>query len=92
MPVRKGDEVKIIRGGKKGSVGKITRVDTGSLKIFVEDVKKKKVSGQEVEIPIDPSNVIITKLFAEDKTRMKIVRRGKAAAEKEKAETKISKT
>ena len=75
IAVRKNDEVKIVRGSKKGSQGKITRTDLKMMKIFVEDVKTKRVSGQEVEIPIDPSNVIVTKLFTDDKARVKKLKR-----------------
>jgi len=75
MTARKGDEVLIMRGEFKGKSGKITDVNLKKLKIFVDVAKKKKVSGQEVQLPIDPSNVKITKLNLDDKKRKGILER-----------------
>ena len=77
LPVRKDDEVKIMHGRFRGARGKITRVDLKMLKVYVDSAKVKKVSGQEVEIPIDPSNVMITKLNFDDKKRRKFLARKK---------------
>ncbi len=89
LPVRKGDEVRIMTGEFRGVRGKVSRVDLKSLKVYVENAKMKKVSGQEVEVAIDPSNVMITKLEFEDKKRRKfIARKGKKAESKETKETK----
>lgn len=81
LPVRKGDEVKIMRGKFSGSRGKVSRVDLKSLKVYVDSAKTKKVSGQDVEVAIDPSNVIITKLEFDDKKRRKFLTRGKTKTE-----------
>ena len=75
LPVRKGDEVKIMVGNHKGKTGKVARVDLKRLKIFIEEIKIRKVSGQEVQVAIEPSNVIITKLYLDDKKRKKFVAR-----------------
>ena len=97
LPIRKGDEVIVTTGKFDGTRGKISRVDMKKLKVYVDSVKVKKVSGQEVEAAIDPSNVMITKLNFDDKKRRKFLQRGKAAAPvaqsqkkelKEKKETK----
>lgn len=82
LPVRKGDEVVIMRGEFKGKTGKITDVDLKKLKIFVDAAKRKKVSGQDVQVPIDPSNVKITKLNLDDKHRKEILERKLKATEK----------
>ncbi len=83
VPVRKGDEVKIMRGEFRGKTGKVSRIDTKSLKIFIEEIKVKKANQQEVVAPIDPSNVMITKLDIDDKKRKKSLSRkgGKKGAE-----------
>lgn len=85
LPVRKGDEVQIMVGKFKGQKGNVTRTDLSNLKVFVEGIKRKKVSGQEVYVPLDPSNVKIIKLNMTDKKRMKFVERkenlGKASKE-----------
>ncbi len=75
LSVREGDEVVVVRGAFRKQHGKIIRVDLKKLKIYVDNVKRKKVSGQEVEVSIDPSNVIITKLNMDDKKRQKFLRR-----------------
>lgn len=75
LPVRKGDEVRVMTGQFSGTRGKISRVDMKALKVYVENAKVKKVSGQEVEAPIDPSNVMITKLNFDDKRRRKFLTR-----------------
>jgi len=75
IPVRKGDEITIMRGQFRGKSGKITEVDLKKLKIFVDVAKHKKVSGQDVQIPIDPSNVKITKLNLDDRKRKAMLER-----------------
>ncbi|MBI2172674.1 MAG: 50S ribosomal protein L24 [Candidatus Aenigmarchaeota archaeon] len=80
MALRKGDEVTVMNGENRKMKGSVTRVDMKSLKVYVDGIKKRKVSGQEVEIPIDPSNLKITKLNLEDPKRKKIAERKKGAA------------
>jgi len=77
LPVRKGDKVKIMRGQFKGKEGKVTKVDLKKLKIYIDVAKRKKVSGQEVQVPVDPSNVMIIELNKEDKKRLKKIERKK---------------
>ncbi len=75
MPARKGDEVTIMRGDFKGKSGKVTSVNLKKLKIFVDTAKVKKASGQEVQLPVEPSNLKITKLNLDDKQRKMILER-----------------
>jgi large subunit ribosomal protein L24 len=77
LPVRKGDEVKVMRGKFKGTIGKISRVDLKRLKVYMENVKRKKVSGQEVLLPIHPSKLLITNPIMDDPKRKEVVERGK---------------
>ena len=74
--VIKGDEVAIMRGEFRKKGGKVSKVDMKSLKIYVENIKTKKVSGQEVQVPIDPINVKITKLNLDDKLRKESLMKG----------------
>jgi large subunit ribosomal protein L24 len=80
VPLRKGDEVKVVRGEFAKKVGKVARVDLKKLKIFIEGVKRKKVSGQEVDVAIEPSNVMAIRLNIDDKERMKSLRKIAAPA------------
>lgn len=75
VPVRNGDTVMIMRGDRKGSEGKVTRVDRKNYRIFVEGVDREKVDGTKTFIPIHPSKVMITRLNLDDKWRKKILER-----------------
>jgi large subunit ribosomal protein L24 len=88
LGVRKGDEVKIIRGDFKGKTGKIIRVDLKKLKVYIDGVKKKKVSGEEYQVPFHPSNLIIINPLVDD-TRRKVIitRRGGKVKESETKKT-----
>ena len=69
IPVRTGDEVKLMRGKFKNVKGIVELVDLKKYKIRVKGVVTKKTDGSEVLLSIDPSNVIITKLYSDDKRR-----------------------
>ncbi len=69
IPVIAGDEVKVMRGSKKGSGGKVVAVNTKDRKVIVEGVTHKKADGTDVAFPLDASNLLITKLNLEDKLR-----------------------
>ncbi|MDH5690407.1 MAG: 50S ribosomal protein L24, partial [Candidatus Bathyarchaeota archaeon] len=60
---------------RKGSEGKVTRVDRKNYRIFVEGVDREKVDGTKTFIPIHPSKVMITRLNLDDKWRKKILER-----------------
>jgi large subunit ribosomal protein L24 len=75
MPARKGDEVAVMRGDFNGRKGTISRIDLSGLKVYIENMKTKKASGQEVEAPFEPSNLKITSLNLDDKKRIKAIRR-----------------
>ena len=70
MTVRKGDTVKIMRGQFKGKEGKISKVDRKSRKIFIEKVVLKKSNGEERQVPIDASKVLLTDIERNDRKRI----------------------
>ncbi|KAI1151767.1 ribosomal protein L24 [Nemania diffusa] len=80
IPVRKDDEVQIVRGSNKGREGKIISVYRLKYQIHIERVTREKTSGQSVPLGIHPSNVVITKLKL-DKDRENILERIKAGRE-----------
>lgn len=67
--VCKGDTVKIMRGDYKGHEGVVLDVDMKECMITVDGVTVAKADGSEVPRPIDPSNVMITKLNMKDRAR-----------------------
>ena len=77
LSVRKGDEVKVMRGEFKGTVGKISDVDLKRLKVYIENVKRKKSSGEEIHVPVSPSNLLLTNPVMDDEKRLEIINRGK---------------
>ncbi len=77
LPLRKGDKVRVMRGEFKGVKGTVTEVDLKNLKVYIDSVKRTKVSGREVQVPLDPSNLEIIELARGDKTREKIINRRK---------------
>jgi len=80
FPLRKGDEVKVMRGEFKGTVGKVVKVDTKKYKVYIDAAKKKRSVGAEYLVPISPSNLMIVKLNLDDKYRLKMLERGKSGA------------
>jgi large subunit ribosomal protein L24 len=83
VPLRTGDTVRIMRGDKKGTEGKISRVDRKKIRIFVEGVTREKVDGTAIQFPIHPSKVMITNLNLDDKWRVESLK-AKASKEVEK--------
>lgn len=80
IPVRKDDEVTIVRGTNKGREGKVTSVYRLKYVIHIERVIRERANGQSVPLGIHPSNVVITKLKL-DKDRENILERSKAGRE-----------
>ena len=62
LPIRRDDEVLIVRGSSKGTKAKVTQVYRKRWCIYIEKLVKTKANGATIRIPIHPSNVIIQKL------------------------------
>ncbi len=69
IPVVTGDEVKVMRGGHRGHSGKVVEIRTKDRKVIVEGVTHKKADGTDVALPVNASNLLITRLNLEDKRR-----------------------
>ena len=82
MPIRKDDEVQIVRGDNNyiGREGKVVQEYRKKWVIHVERLTKDKVNGASYHIGYDPSKVVITKLKL-DKDRKALLDRklGKGA-------------
>ncbi|KAI0306330.1 translation protein SH3-like domain-containing protein, partial [Multifurca ochricompacta] len=74
LPVRKDDEVRIVRGKYKGREGKVTQVYRKKWVIHVDRVQRDKANGSSVPIGIHPSNVVIINIKL-DKDRRAILDR-----------------
>jgi len=75
LPLRKADEVKIMRGSKKGLKGKVTEVDPRGRRVYIEGQARDAIGGRKSFIPFHPSNLVITSLKAGDKLREKVISR-----------------
>ena len=75
LSIRKGDRVTVMRGAFIGIAGEVLNVNRENYKIYVEGITQKKADGTDVPRFIDPSNVLITELFIEDKERRNILER-----------------
>jgi len=75
MPVRTGDNVKVIRGGFKGVDGVVKACYRKKYVIHVEKCTRDKANGQTVFVGIDASNVTITELKMDKSRRAILLRR-----------------
>ncbi|KAG2588433.1 60S ribosomal protein L26-1-like [Panicum virgatum] len=81
IPIRKDDEVQVVRGTFKGREGKVVQVYRRRWVIHVERITREKVNGSTVNVGIHPSKVVVTKLKL-DKDRKALLdrkARGRAA-------------
>ena len=74
IPVRKDDEIMIVRGTHKGREGKVQSVYRLKYCLHISGVVREKSNGQSVPIPIAASKVVVTKLKL-DKDRENILER-----------------
>eukprot|EP00401_Gymnodinium_catenatum_P082584 CAMPEP_0117487112 /NCGR_PEP_ID=MMETSP0784-20121206/15826_1 /TAXON_ID=39447 /ORGANISM="" /LENGTH=137 /DNA_ID=CAMNT_0005281747 /DNA_START=60 /DNA_END=473 /DNA_ORIENTATION=+ len=81
VPVRRDDEVMIVRGHYHDREGKVTQVYRKKWRIHVERVTRDKANGQTVPVGIHPSKVVITKLKL-DKDRKALLDRKNRSVKK----------
>ena len=74
LPIKRGDEVKILKGKAKGKSGKVVQVYRKRNCIYVDKVQREKQNGQMVFLPIKPCYCVIEKLL-ENKDRKKTIER-----------------
>jgi len=78
LPIRKDDEVQIVRGTYKNRDGKVTTVYRKKYVIHIERVTRDKANSQTVPIGIHPSKVIITKLHLDPDRRALLARKDRS--------------
>jgi len=88
VPLRKDDNVKIMKGEFKGKTGKIDVINNSKLRVSVAGLTRTKKDGSKVGVWFDPSNVQIKELNLEDKMRIKSIER-KATKKTEKVIKKL---
>lgn len=78
LPIRRDDEVLIVRGSNKGKEGKVVQVQRNKFAIYVDRVHREKANGQTAPTPINPSNVVITSLKLDKGRQATITRKADA--------------
>ena len=81
MPVRKDDEVKVVRGSFKGRDGKVTQVYRKKWVIHIERITRDKGNQQSVQVGIHPSKCEITKLKIDKDRKAILDRKGNGAGD-----------
>merc|ERR1711976_906624 len=75
MPIRREDEISVVRGHYKSSlVSKVLQVYRKKYVIHVDRISREKANGSSVHVGIHPSKVVIMKLKM-DKDRKRLLER-----------------
>jgi len=82
LPIRKDDEVRIVRGKYKGREGKVTQVYRKKWVIHVDRVQRDKSNGSTSSIGIHPSNVVITTIKLDTDRRAILERKDRSKSQK----------
>jgi len=82
MPVRKDDEVQVVRGHYKGQqVGKIVQCYRKKFRVYIERIQREKANGATVNVGIHPSKLVVVKLKMDKDRKAILDRRAKGRAE-----------
>lgn len=75
LPLRKGDEVLVMRGAFKKKKAKITSVDLKNIRAVIEGIQRTKRDGSKVNVYFHPSSLQIQSLNLDDKERLAVLQR-----------------
>merc|ERR1712024_419107 len=82
MPIRKDDEVQVVRGHYKGQqVGKVVQCYRAKFRVYIERIQREKANGATTNVGIHPSKVVIVKLKMDRDRKNILDRRAKGRAE-----------
>ncbi|KAH3679857.1 hypothetical protein WICMUC_000600 [Wickerhamomyces mucosus] len=76
LPIRKEDQVLVVRGSKKGQEGKVSSVYRLKFAVQVDKLTKEKSNGASIPINVHPSKLVITKLYLDADRKALIKRKG----------------
>ncbi|HLF53989.1 MAG TPA: 50S ribosomal protein L24 [Candidatus Nanoarchaeia archaeon] len=88
LPLRKGDEVLIMRGAFKKKKAKLTSVDLKNSRVVIEGMQRTKKDGSKVNVFFRPSILQIQTLNLEDKQRVAALNRKQSASKPAEAKEK----
>lgn len=81
LPLRKGDEVLVMRGSFRKKKAKIISSDLKASRIILEGIQRSKKDGTKVNVYFHPSSLQIQSLNIEDKKRLASLNKNKPAKE-----------
>jgi len=84
LPLRKGDEVLVMRGSFKKKKSKVTTVEIVRSRVSLENITRTKKDGTKINVWFSPSSLQIQTLNLDDQSRIKVLNRGKPSAETKK--------
>ena len=84
MPIRKNDEVIVVRGTFKDRDGKVTCVYRKKYQIQIERINREKNNGATVNLGLHPSKVVITKLHMDPDRKRLLERKSRAGGDNKK--------
>jgi large subunit ribosomal protein L24 len=65
LRVRRGDTVKVLRGGYAGKQGKVARIEPRRERVFIEGIERLRRDGTKSLAPFHPSKLLIIELAPE---------------------------
>ncbi|MEK6928890.1 MAG: 50S ribosomal protein L24 [Nanoarchaeota archaeon] len=80
LPLRKGDEVLVMRGAFKKKKAKVISVNKKNSLVALENIQRTKKDGTKVNVHFHPSVLQIQSIFLEDKERISVLERSKKNA------------
>ena len=75
LPLRKGDEVLVMRGAFRKKKAKVSKVDLKRTRIVLEGIQRTKKDGSKVNVYFHPSVLQIQSLNLDDKSRTNALNR-----------------
>eukprot|EP00004_Rigifila_ramosa_P005020 TRINITY_DN15474_c0_g1_i1.p1 TRINITY_DN15474_c0_g1~~TRINITY_DN15474_c0_g1_i1.p1 ORF type:complete len:169 (+),score=32.54 TRINITY_DN15474_c0_g1_i1:482-988(+) len=90
IPIRKDDEVTVVRGKYKNREGKVLSVYRRRWVIQIERLTRDRANGATVPVTIDPSKVVITKLKLDKDRKAILDRKNRSKATEAKGKGKYS--
>ncbi len=88
LPVRKGDEVLVMRGSFRKKKAKVSEVDVTRTRVVLENIQRNKKDGTKVNVYFHPSALQVINLNLDDKERIKSLDRVKKTEKKTNAPNK----
>ena len=82
LPLRKGDEVLVMRGSSYKKKAKVVSINLKRSRVALEGLQKTKKDGSKVNIFFHPSVLQIQSLFLDDKQRLAALNRKAVKAAK----------